>query len=172
MSLRDKLRDLPTDSGVYIYMDGDGKVLYVGKAKNLRNRVRQYFHASVKTEKVMAMVANIADFYYIITKSEIDALALENNLIKKYKPKYNILLKDDKTYPYIRVHVSEKYPAFSVSRRQQLEERHGISRRSACSFCNVSGSPASVKGGAFTAKISCPRPRISIPSNPVSFAIV
>ena len=98
-------------------LDSDKNVIYVGKARNLKNRVRQYFHASVKTEKVMAMVANIADFYYIITKSEIDALALENNLIKKYKPKYNILLKDDKTYPYIRVNVSEKFPAFSVSRK-------------------------------------------------------
>lgn len=70
MSLRDKLRDLPTDSGVYIYMDGDGKVLYVGKAKNLRNRVRQYFFVSSnKTEKVMAMLTHIADMRYIITKS-------------------------------------------------------------------------------------------------------
>ena len=78
MSLRDKLRDLPTDSGVYIYMDGDGKVLYVGKAKNLRNRVRQYFFVSSnKTEKVMAMLTHIADMRYIITKSETDALALE-----------------------------------------------------------------------------------------------
>lgn len=84
MSLRDKLRDLPTDSGVYIYMDGDGKVLYVGKAKNLRNRVRQYFFVSSnKTEKVMAMLTHIADMRYIITKSETDALALENTLIKK-----------------------------------------------------------------------------------------
>lgn len=97
--------------------DRDGNVIYVGKARNLKNRVRQYFHASVKTEKVMAMVQNVTDFHYIITKSEIDALALENNLIKKYKPKYNILLKDDKTYPYIKVAISEKFPSFSVSRK-------------------------------------------------------
>lgn len=115
--VQEKLKLLPDDPGVYIMLDSDKNVIYVGKARNLKNRVRQYFHASVKTEKVMAMVANIADFYYIITKSEIDALALENNLIKKYKPKYNILLKDDKTYPYIRVNVSEKFPAFSVSRK-------------------------------------------------------
>ncbi len=115
--IREKLKLLPDDPGVYIMLDGDGNVIYVGKARNLKNRVRQYFHASVKTEKVMAMVANISDFYYIITKSEIDALALENNLIKKYKPKYNILLKDDKTYPYIKVSTSEKFPAFSVSRK-------------------------------------------------------
>ena len=115
--VQEKLKLLPDDPGVYIMLDSDKNVIYVGKARNLKNRVRQYFHASVKTEKVMAMVSNIADFYYIITKSEIDALALENNLIKKYKPKYNILLKDDKTYPYIRVNVSEKFPAFSVSRK-------------------------------------------------------
>ena len=104
MSLRDKLRDLPTDSGVYIYMDGDGKVLYVGKAKNLRNRVRQYFFVSSnKTEKVLAMLTHIADMRYIITKSETDALALENTLIKKYSPPYNIMLKDDKQYPFVRL---------------------------------------------------------------------
>ena len=95
--IQEKLKLLPDDPGVYIMNDRDGNVIYVGKARNLKNRVRQYFHASVKTEKVMAMVQNVADFHYIITKSEIDALALENNLIKKYKPKYNILLKDDKT---------------------------------------------------------------------------
>ena len=87
--IREKLKLLPDDPGVYIMLDADKNVIYVGKARNLKNRVRQYFHSSVKTEKVMAMVSNIADFYYVITKSEIDALALENNLIKKYKPKYN-----------------------------------------------------------------------------------
>ena len=115
--IREKLKLLPDDPGVYIMLDSDGTVIYVGKARNLKNRVRQYFHASVKTEKVMAMVANISDFNYVITKTEIDALALENNLIKKYKPKYNILLKDDKTYPYIRVNLSEKYPSFGITRK-------------------------------------------------------
>lgn len=115
--IQEKLKLLPDSPGVYIMLDKDKNVIYVGKARVLKNRVRQYFHASLKTEKVAAMVANIADFYYIITKSEIDALSLENNLIKKYKPKYNILLKDDKTYPYIKVTVSEPYPAFSVSRK-------------------------------------------------------
>ena len=85
----DKLKHLPTDPGVYIMLDKDAHVIYVGKAKNLKNRVRQYFYSSVKTEKVMAMVKNVADFYYIIAPSEIDALSLENNLIKKYKPRYN-----------------------------------------------------------------------------------
>lgn len=115
--IQEKLKLLPDKPGVYIMLDKDKNVIYVGKARILKNRVRQYFHSSLKTEKVAAMVANISDFYYIITKSEIDALSLENNLIKKYKPKYNILLKDDKTYPYIKVSVSEKYPSFTVSRK-------------------------------------------------------
>lgn len=81
--LKEKLKLLPDSPGVYIMLDKDKVVIYVGKARVLKNRVRQYFHATVKSEKVSAMVENIDDFYYIITKSEIDALALENNLIKK-----------------------------------------------------------------------------------------
>ena len=122
--IREKLKLLPENPGVYVMLDKDGNVIYVGKARVLKNRVRQYFHSTVKTEKVAAMVACIADFYYIITKSEIDALALENNLIKKYKPKYNILLKDDKTYPYVRVTVSERYPSFSLSRKLQKGSKY------------------------------------------------
>ncbi|MCD8041366.1 MAG: excinuclease ABC subunit UvrC [Clostridia bacterium] len=98
-------------------LDKYSNVIYVGKARILKNRVRQYFHSSSKPDKVMRMVENIADFNYIITKSESDALALENNLIKKYKPKYNILLKDDKTYPYIKVDIKEDFPTFYVTRR-------------------------------------------------------
>ncbi len=115
--IREKLKLLPNNPGVYIMLDKDGVVIYVGKAKVLKNRVRQYFHTSEKPEKVAAMVENIADFYYIITQTEIDALALENNLIKKYKPKYNILLKDDKTYPYIKVHTKEDFPRVSITRK-------------------------------------------------------
>lgn len=115
--VEDKLKMLPTDPGVYIMKDDGGHVIYVGKAKNLKNRVRQYFFNSVKTEKVMAMVSHIKDFDYIIVNSEIDALSLENNLIKKYKPKYNILLKDDKTYPYIKVNLKEKFPYFYITRK-------------------------------------------------------
>ena len=113
----DKLKLLPTDPGVYVMLNAEGHIIYVGKAKNLKNRVRQYFFNGVKTEKVMAMVKNIADFYYIITPSEIDALSLENNLIKKHKPRYNILLKDDKTYPYITVNLKEDFPAFKITRK-------------------------------------------------------
>ena len=115
--LKDKLKYLPTNPGVYVMLDSDNQVIYVGKAKNLKNRVRQYFFSGVKTEKVMAMVKNIADFYYIIAPSEIDALSLENNLIKKHKPRYNILLKDDKTYPYIKVDLKENYPTFKITRK-------------------------------------------------------
>ena len=120
--LREKLNLLPDSPGVYIMLDKDGVVIYVGKARILKNRVRQYFHASAKPEKVAAMVENIADFYYIITQTEIDALALENNLIKKYKPKYNILLKDDKTYPYIKVHTKEEFPRVSITRKLKKKD--------------------------------------------------
>lgn len=115
--IEDKLKFLPTNPGVYVMLDSDGQIIYVGKAKNLKNRVRQYFFNSVKTEKVMAMVSHIADFYYYIVPSEIDALSLENNLIKKHKPRYNILLKDDKTYPYIKINLKETFPAFTITRK-------------------------------------------------------
>lgn len=115
--IKEKLKLLPDNPGVYIMLDKYGNIIYVGKARVLKNRVRQYFHSSPKPEKVMKMVENIADFNYIITDSEIDALALENNLIKKYKPKYNILLKDDKTYPYIKVNMREKFPNFTITRK-------------------------------------------------------
>ncbi len=105
-------------------LDKGGVVIYVGKARVLKNRVRQYFHSSQKSGKVAAMVENIDDFYYIITKTEIDALALENNLIKKYKPKYNILLKDDKTYPYIKAHTREEFPRFSITRKIKKDGRY------------------------------------------------
>lgn len=115
--IEDKLKLLPTNPGVYVMLDKDGQVIYVGKAKNLKNRVRQYFFNGVKTEKVMAMVKCIADFYYIIAPSEIDALSLENNLIKKHKPRYNILLKDDKTYPYLKINLKEAFPCFKITRK-------------------------------------------------------
>ncbi|MCD8205025.1 MAG: excinuclease ABC subunit UvrC [Clostridia bacterium] len=115
--IKEKLKLLPDSPGVYIMLDSDSNVIYVGKARVLKNRVRQYFHGNAKTEKVSKMVSNIADFNYIITDTEIEALALENNLIKKYKPKYNILLKDDKTYPYIKADVKSDFPSFFVTRK-------------------------------------------------------
>ncbi len=115
--ISEKLRLLPESPGVYIMLDEYKNIIYVGKARVLKNRVRQYFHNSAKPEKVMKMVENISDFNYIITDSEIDALALENNLIKKHKPKYNILLKDDKTYPYIKADMREEFPTFYITRK-------------------------------------------------------
>ena len=114
--VREKLKLLPDNPGVYIMLDQDGTIIYVGKARNLKNRVRQYFHSSAKPVKVQAMVECIADFSYIVTPSEVDALALENTYIKKYKPKYNILLKDDKTYPYVKV-TREEYPRIVITRK-------------------------------------------------------
>ena len=122
--VKNKLKNLTTSSGVYVMHSASGAVIYVGKAKNLKNRVSQYFNNSPKPAKVMAMVENIHDFYYIITKTEIDALALENNLIKKYKPKYNILLKDDKTYPYIKVHTKEEFPRISITRKIKKDGKY------------------------------------------------
>ena len=115
--LQAKIKLLPLDPGVYVMLDAYNNIIYVGKAKRLKNRVTQYFRNGFKTEKVAQMVMNIADFYYIITPTERDALSLENNLIKKHKPKYNILLKDDKTYPYIRVNLKDDYPTFSITRK-------------------------------------------------------
>ena len=122
--LKEKLKLLPDSPGVYIMLDKEGTVIYVGKARVLKNRVRQYFHTSEKPVKVRSMVENIDDFSYIVAPSEVDALALENTLIKKHKPKYNILLKDDKTYPYIKVHTREEFPHISVKQRKKKDGRY------------------------------------------------
>ncbi len=122
--IREKLKLLPDSPGVYVMLDEEGTVIYVGKARILKNRVRQYFHSTEKTPKVQAMVESIDDFYYIVAPTEADALALENNLIKKYKPKYNILLKDDKTYPYIKVHTRENFPRISITRRIKKDGKY------------------------------------------------
>ncbi|MGL4797393.1 MAG: excinuclease ABC subunit UvrC [Paraclostridium sp.] len=105
------LKQLPAEPGVYLMKDKQGTVIYVGKAISLKNRVRQYFQSSKNhSSKVKSMVKNIDRFEYIITDSELEALILECNLIKQYRPKYNVLLRDDKTYPYIKVTVNEDYP--------------------------------------------------------------
>lgn len=123
VDIRTKLKNLPDEPGVYIMYDADGNILYVGKAKILKNRVRQYFQASTnKTEKVLAMLSHVADFRYIITASESDALSLENTLIKKHTPPYNILLKDDKQYPYIKIDLHADFPKF-VSTRKLAKDR-------------------------------------------------
>ncbi len=113
-----KLKDVPENPGVYMMLDKDGEIIYVGKAKRLRARLRQYFYQSGnKTAKVMAMLEHVADFRYIICPSEVDALVTENNLIKKYTPKYNILLKDDKSYPFLRIDMHEDFPTVRLVRR-------------------------------------------------------
>ena len=109
--IQEALKNLPEKPGVYLMKDTNEEVIYVGKAKILKNRVRQYFHKSANhTNKIKRMVAQIQAFEYIVTDSELEALILENNLIKKYWPKYNTMLKDDKTYPYIKVTANEAYP--------------------------------------------------------------
>ncbi len=109
--IKENLKKLPNSPGVYMHKDKMGEVIYVGKAISLRNRVRQYFQSSAKLHpKVRAMVSHIAEFEYITCSTEMEALILECNLIKKYMPKYNVLLRDDKTYPYIKVTVNEDFP--------------------------------------------------------------
>lgn len=114
----EELKKLPDKPGVYIMHNSSDEIIYVGKAVNLKNRVRQYFQNSKnKTAKTTALVSHIAYFEYIVTDSEMEALLLECNLIKEHRPKYNVMLKDDKTYPYIKVTVNEDYPRIFITRK-------------------------------------------------------
>jgi len=116
--LEEKLTLLPDMPGVYLMKDGNGRIIYVGKAVNLKNRVRSYFQASRNhSPKVLSMVTRIVDLEYIVTASEMEALILECNLIKKHRPKYNISLRDDKSFPYIKVTLNEAYPLVYVTRK-------------------------------------------------------
>ena len=109
--IQEELKKLPGKPGVYIMHDEKDAIIYVGKAVSLKNRVRQYFQASRnKGAKIDQMVTRIRRFEYIVTDSELEALVLECNLIKEHRPKYNTMLKDDKTYPFIKVTVQEEYP--------------------------------------------------------------
>ncbi|WP_434643459.1 excinuclease ABC subunit UvrC [Thermoanaerobacterium thermosaccharolyticum] len=122
VNIEEKLKLLPEKPGVYIMKDSSGKIIYVGKAVILKNRVRQYFQNQAnQIPKVRTMVKHIADFEYIVTDTELEALILECNLIKKHKPKYNILLKDDKNYPYIKITVNEDYPRILFTRRLEMD---------------------------------------------------
>ena len=113
-----KIKDVPDNPGVYMMLDDRGEIIYVGKAKNLKNRLRSYFfNLSGRPKKVSAMLEHVADFRYIICASEVDALLTENNLIKKHTPRYNILLKDDKAYPFLRIDMHEKYPTIQLVRK-------------------------------------------------------
>ena len=114
--IEEKLKTLPDNPGVYLMKNSNGKIIYVGKAVILKNRVRQYFRKTEKTARIEKMVSLIHDFEYIITDTEDEALILECNLIKKYKPKFNVLLKDDKTYPYIKVGEKNGRPLIQLTR--------------------------------------------------------
>src|ERR1700679_801651 len=118
MDLSEKIRTLPTGAGCYLYKNAEGEVIYVGKAKNLRARVRSYFlAASQANAKTGSLMREAVDLEYILVANEREALALENNLIKQRKPRFNILLRDDKTYPYIKLTLGDKHPKVFVTRR-------------------------------------------------------
>ena len=118
MDLHQKIRTLPTSPGVYLYKNADGQIIYVGKANNLRSRVRSYFlEGKLADAKTGSLLREAVDIDYVVVDNEKEALALENNLIKQKKPRYNILLRDDKTYPYIKLTVSERYPRVFPTRR-------------------------------------------------------
>src|SRR5881628_1013713 len=118
MDLYEKIRVLPTTPGVYLYKNAEGQVIYVGKAKNLRSRVRSYLlEASQANAKTGSLMREAVDVDYILVANEHEALALENNLIKQRKPRFNILLRDDKTYPYVKLTVADRYPKVFVTRR-------------------------------------------------------
>ncbi len=117
MTIAEKLKSLPTDAGIYIHKNAVGKIVYIGKAKNLRSRVRSYFHSSRNHDpKTRQLVKIIADFEFIVVDSEIEALVLESNLIKKFKPKFNVFLKDDKQYPHLKL-TNEPFPKVVVTRK-------------------------------------------------------
>ena len=121
--IEEELKKLPGQPGVYIMHDAKDAIIYVGKAISLKNRVRQYFQSSRdKTAKIKQMVSKIARFEYIVTDSELEALVLECNLIKEHRPRYNTMLKDDKTYPYIKVTASEEYPRILFSRQMKKDK--------------------------------------------------
>ncbi len=121
--IEEELKKLPAQPGVYLMHDAKDEIIYVGKAISLKNRVRQYFQSSRnKTAKIEQMVSRIARFEYIVTDSELEALVLECNLIKEHRPRYNTMLKDDKTYPYIKVTVSEEYPRLLFSRQMKKDK--------------------------------------------------
>ncbi|NBI70300.1 excinuclease ABC subunit UvrC [Clostridiaceae bacterium] len=121
--IEEELKKLPAQPGVYIMHDSRDEIIYVGKAISLKNRVRQYFQSSRnKSAKIEQMVSRIARFEYIVTDSEMEALVLECNLIKEHRPRYNTMLKDDKTYPYIKATVSEEYPRVLISRQMKKDK--------------------------------------------------
>lgn len=121
--VRDKIKKeivekIPFNPGIYMMKDYMGNIIYVGKAKSLKKRVRQYFNKTNKTLRIQSMVMQVRDIEYIVTESELEALALECNYIKEFMPKYNVMLKDDKTYPYIKITIKDKYPSIYITRNR------------------------------------------------------
>ena len=116
-NIEEELKKLPAKPGVYVMRDKDDTIIYVGKAVSLKNRVRSYFRKTNKTERIKKMVSLIDHFEYIVVDNEAEALILECNLIKKNRPKFNVLLKDDKTYPYIKIDVKSEFPNVIITRR-------------------------------------------------------
>ena len=122
MTLEEKLRNLPVSPGVYLHKDEAGKIIYIGKAKNLRNRVRSYFQSGRGHDrKTRELVRRIRDLEFIVTDTEVEALVLESNLIKKHKPRYNVALKDDKQYPHLKLTINEAFPRVMITRRIQRD---------------------------------------------------
>jgi excinuclease ABC subunit C len=122
VTLEDKLQNLPVSPGVYLHKDDAGRIIYIGKAKNLRNRVRSYFQSGRGHDrKTRELVRRIRDLEFIVTDTEVEALVLESNLIKQHKPRYNILLKDDKQYPHLKLTVNEPFPRVMITRRIQRD---------------------------------------------------
>ncbi len=121
--LKSIVSNIPLNPGIYMMKNIDNKIIYVGKAKSLRKRVRQYFNKSPKTMRIQKMVSQIENIEYIVTNNELEALVLECNYIKENMPKYNVMLKDDKSYPYIKITVQEKYPRIYITRRK-LEDKN------------------------------------------------
>src|SRR5690606_11778478 len=115
--LLDKAKSLPTMPGCYLMKNNQGEVIYVGKAKQLKARVTSYFNASAKSVKTEILVSKIHDFEFIVTSNEAEAFVLENNLIKKHAPKYNIRMRDDKSYPYVIIDGDEDFPRLQYARR-------------------------------------------------------
>src|SRR6267154_4130162 len=121
MTLAEKLKEIPPSPGVYLHKDASGKVIYIGKAKNLRSRVRSYFQTRPFDRKTDALVRQIADLEFIVTDNEVEALILEATLVKQHKPRYNIKLQDDKSYPHLKLTINEPFPKVVITRRIQKD---------------------------------------------------
>src|SRR4029077_14699790 len=122
MTLEEKVDQVPARPGVYLYKDAKGQVIYIGKAASLRSRVRSYFQESrARDAKTDTLVGQIRDADYIVTGNELEALILESNMVKKHRPRYNIILRDDKHYPFLRLTTDEEFPRLVVARRVQKD---------------------------------------------------